>query len=101
MTDQEKRRVFDTLPGTSTYGAPGIPIHPHPGIFETTIVDEGPDSEWYLRSREKVFGDPQQMNDVITDRMLDAGWVPSEYGCLVKPGKAPNINVNRKVKKKP
>lgn len=70
------------------YRNPGpIPVYPQPGFFETTVVEDGPDAEWYLKSRERVFGDPQQMNDVITGRMLDDGWEPSEYGCLVKPTK--------------
>ena len=85
MTDQKERPLFDMIT-LDAYGHLGskIPVHPQPGMFETTVTEEGVDSEWYLESRGRTFGDPKVMNDAITDRMLDDGWEPSEHGCLVK-----------------
>lgn len=85
--------------------------HPQPSIFETVKVkveaspvnagEDKPrrkifvnyDHTSYEAQRDMVFGDLAAMHDAVTERLLDAGWVPGLHGGLIDPQEGEKIRI--------
>lgn len=52
-----------------------IPIHPQPGIFETTVSETGVTHEQVLEIMAEPSWSAEVANHAITDLLLDEGWV--------------------------
>lgn len=66
-----------------------IPVHPQPGIFETTIADVGDSVVTCLDIEEIWTRDRWNFEDVnrrVTQQMRKDGWRDHPEGMLVPPG---------------